>query len=55
MCRVMGEKMDLQIAGEAEKAQPCKGTVESGSVIVISVSNTTAVVTQSVCSAVMSH
>ena len=52
--RLMGEIVDLQTAGEAEKAQPSTGTVESGSVIVRSVSNTTAVVTQSMWSAVKS-
>ena len=52
--RLMGEIVDLQTAGEAEKAQPSTGTVESGSVIVRSVSNTTAVVTQSEWSAVKS-
>ena len=52
--RLMGEIVDLQTAGEAEKAQPSTGTVESGSVIVRSVSNTTAIVTQSEWSAVKS-
>ena len=46
--------MDLQTAGEAKKVQLSTGTVESGSVIVRSVSNTTAVVTQSEWSAVKS-
>ena len=50
----MGERVDLQTAGEVEKVQPCTGTVEFGSVIVRSVSNTTAVVTQSEWSAVKS-
>ena len=52
--RLMGEIVDLQTAGEAEKVQPSTGTVESGSVIVRSVSNTTAIVTQSEWSAVKS-
>ena len=52
--RLMGEIVDLQSAGEAEKAQPGTGTVESGSVIVRSTSNTTAVVTQSEWSTVES-
>ena len=52
--RLMGEIVDLQTAGEAEKAQTSTGTVESGGVIVRSVSNTTAVVTQSEWSAVKS-
>ena len=52
--RLMGEIVDLQTAGEAEKAQPSTGAVESGSVIVRSVTNTTAVVTQSEWSAVKS-
>ena len=52
--RLMGEIVDLQTAGEAEKAQPSTGTVDSGSVIVRSVSNTTAVITQSEWSAVKS-
>ena len=52
--RLMGEIVDLQSAGEAEKAQPSTGTVESGSMIVRSVSNTTAIVTQSEWSAVKS-
>ena len=52
--RLMGEIVDLQTAGEAEKPQPSTGTVESGSVIVRSVTNTTAVVTQSEWSAVKS-
>ena len=50
----MGEIVDLQTAGEAKKVQLSIGTVESGSVIVRSVSNTTAVVTQSEWSAVKS-
>ena len=50
--RLMGEIVDLETAGEAEKAQTSTGTVDSGSVIVRSVSNTTAVVTQSEWSAV---
>ena len=52
--RLMGEIVDLHTAGEAEKAQPSTGSVESGSVIVRSVSNTAAVVTQSEWSAVKS-
>ena len=52
--RLMGEIVDLQTADEAEKAQPSTGAVESGNVIVRSVSNTTAVVTQSEWSAVQS-
>ena len=52
--RLMGEIVDLQSAGEAEKAQPSTGVVESGSMIVKSVSNTTAIVTQSEWSAVKS-
>ena len=52
--RLMGEIVDLETAGEAEKAQTSTGTVESGCVIVRSVSNTTAVVTQSEWSAVKS-
>ena len=52
--RLLGEIVDLQTAGEAEKAQPSTGTVESESVIVRNVSNTTAVVTQSEWSAVKS-
>ena len=52
--RLMGEIVDLQSASEAEMAQPSTGTVESGSVIVGSVSNTTAIVTQSEWSAVKS-
>ena len=52
--RLMGEIVDLQTAGEAEKAQPSTGTVESLCMIVRSVSNTAAVVTQSEWSAVSS-
>ena len=52
--RLMGEIVDLQTAGEAKKVQLSTGTVESGSMIVRSASNTTAVVTQSEWSAVKS-
>ena len=49
--RLMGEIVDLKTAGEAGKVQPSTGAVESGSVIVRNVSDTTAVVTQSKWSA----
>ena len=49
--RLMGEIVDLKTAGEEEKVQPSTGAVESGSVIVRNVSDTTAVVTQSKWSA----
>ena len=50
----MGEIADLKSAGEEEKAHPSTGAVESGNVIVRSVSKTAAVVTQSEWSALNS-
>ena len=50
----MGEIADLKSAGEEEKAHPSTGAIESGNVIVRSVSKTSAVVTQSEWSALNS-
>ena len=50
----MGEIANLKSAGEEEKAHPSTGAVESGNVIVRSVSKTAAVVTQSEWSALNS-
>ena len=53
--RLMGEIDDIKSAGEARQPQPSTGTVETGhSVVVKTVSNTAAVVTESEWSAVAS-
>ena len=53
--RLMGEIQDIKSAGEAEQPQPSTGTVETGhSVVVKTVSNTAAVVTESEWSAIAS-
>ena len=49
--RLLGEIADLKSAGEEEKAHPSTGVVESGNMIVRSVSKTSAVVTVSEWSA----
>ena len=51
--RLMGEIQDIKSAGEAEQPQPSTGTVETGhSVVVKTVSNTAAVLTESEWSAI---
>ena len=53
--RLMGEIQDIKSAGEAEQPQPSTGTVETGhSVVVKTVSNTAAVLTESEWSAIAS-
>ena len=53
--RLMGEIKDIKSAGEAEQPQPSTGTVETGhSVVVKTVSNTAAVMTESEWSAIAS-